>query len=86
MFWPIVGIMAAALTMFSFIPQILKIIKTKSASDVSILTFVQLSIGVTLWIIYGIHLKNIIIIIANTVTLSTLVIALLLCFVYTKGA
>jgi len=68
--------------MFSFIPQIIKIIKTKSACDVSILTLTQLSIGVSLWIIYGIHLKNFIIIMANVVTLVSLITALGLCFIY----
>jgi MtN3 and saliva related transmembrane protein len=84
MFWSIIGFLAAGLTMFSFIPQIIKIIKTKSACDVSVLTLTQLSIGVSLWIIYGIHLKNFIIIMANAVTLATLITALWLCSVYKK--
>lgn len=84
MIWSVVGFMAATLTMFSFVPQILKIFKTKSAADVSVLTLVQLSIGVTLWIIYGLHLKNLIIIVANAITLLTLIIALSLCFIYKK--
>lgn len=85
MFWSIAGILAAGLTMFGFIPQIIKIIKTKSSADVSIFTLTQLSIGVTLWIIYGIHRKDLIIIIANIVTLLSLIIALGLCFIYKKN-
>ena len=84
MVWSLVGFLAAAFTMFGFVPQITKIIRTKSVSDVSILTIIQLSIGVGLWIIYGVHLKNLIIIIANAVTLATLIIVLLLCFIYKK--
>ncbi len=75
MFWPIIGFLAAGLTMFSFIPQIIKIIKTKSACDVSVLTLTQLSIGVSLWIIYGIHLKNFIIIINYYMGIITIKIA-----------
>jgi len=82
MFWVILGSSAAALTMFSFIPQIIKVIKTKSAKDVSLLTILQLSLGVSLWIIYGINLRNTIIIIANSVTLTTLIILLFLYFNY----
>jgi MtN3 and saliva related transmembrane protein len=82
MFWSIIGSSAAVLTMFSFIPQIIKTMKTKSAKDVSLLTLFQLSLGVSLWIVYGIYLKNIIIITANSVTLTTLIILLFLYFNY----
>jgi len=76
MLWTIIGVSAAILTMFAFIPQIIKIFKTKSASDVSPITLIQLSIGVSLWIIYGIHLKDAIIITANSITLMTLILLL----------
>lgn len=80
MFWKIVGSSAAVLTMFSFIPQIIKVWRTKSAGDVSLLTLLGLSLGVLLWIAYGIHLKDFIIICANSITLATLVILLFLYF------
>lgn len=76
MFWSVIGSTAAILTMFGFVPQIIKVWKNKSAKDVSLTTLVQLSGGVSLWIAYGIHLKDIIIITANAVTLTTLVILL----------
>jgi len=82
MFWSIIGFTAATLTMFSFIPQIFKVIKTKSAKDVSIITLFQLSLGVSLWIAYGWHLKDVIIIGANSITLVTLIILLFLYFNY----
>jgi MtN3 and saliva related transmembrane protein len=85
MIWRVIGSMAAVLTMFSFLPQIVKIIRKKSASDVSLATILQLSLGVSLWIAYGIARKDLIIIIANVVTLSTLVILLYLYFNYAKG-
>ncbi|MDI6759172.1 MAG: SemiSWEET transporter [Candidatus Omnitrophota bacterium] len=78
MIWTVIGFSAASLTMFAFIPQILKVLKTKSAKDVSIITLLQLSVGVCLWIAYGIHLKDAIIIIANSVTLATLIILLVM--------
>lgn len=73
---------AATLTMLGFIPQIALSLRTKSVKDVSPLTLFQLLFGVTLWIIYGIHLKDAIIIGANFVTLITLVILLILYFKY----
>ncbi len=76
MLWTLVGITAALLTMFGFVPQCIKMWKTKSVKDVSGMTLVQFSIGVTLWMFYGIHLRDYIIIAANAVSLSTLLIAL----------
>ena len=78
----ILGFSAACLTMFAFIPQIIKAFKSKSVKDVSPVTLFQLSLGVLLWIAYGIHLKDAIIIIANTVTLLSLIILLFLYFSY----
>jgi MtN3 and saliva related transmembrane protein len=76
MLWMVLGIAAASLTMFGFIPQIIKMWKTHSAQDVSGLTLVQFGAGVTLWMLYGIHLEDFIIIGANAICLATLIIAL----------
>lgn len=84
LFWTIIGVSAASLTMFAFIPQIVKVLNTKSAKDVSLTTLIQLSLGVTLWIAYGIHLKDTIIIIANSITLTSLIILLCLYFNYRR--
>lgn len=82
MIWQLIGSSAAVLTMLSFIPQIVKVIKNKSAKDVSLVTLLQLSLGVSLWIIYGVHLRNLIIITANSITLFTLLILLFLYKLY----
>ncbi|MBU1727413.1 MAG: hypothetical protein KJ880_07270 [Candidatus Omnitrophica bacterium] len=84
--WPAVGAAAALLTMFSFVPQIIKGFRTKSVKDVSIITLVQLSIGVSLWMLYGAYLRDRIIIVANAITLTSLVILLVLYFIYGRKA
>jgi MtN3 and saliva related transmembrane protein len=76
MVWTIVGIAGASCTMFGFVPQIIKMWKTRSVKDVSGLTLVQFGAGVTLWMLYGIHLHDFIIIGANAVSLTSLFIAL----------
>lgn len=81
MFWHILGSAAAILTMFAFVPQIIKTFEKKSARDLSLIMLVQLSLGVSLWVIYGVYLGNFIIIAANGVTLACLVI---LAFLYWK--
>jgi len=70
--------------MFAFLPQIVKVLRTKSAKDVSIVTLIQLSLGVSLWIIYGIYLRDAIIISANGVTLLSMLILLRLYWRFTK--
>lgn len=84
MHWELIGFTAAALTTSAFIPQVAKMYKTKSANDISLVTLLQLSAGVSLWVLYGIYLKNRIIILANSVTLLTLLIALFLYYSYTS--
>ena len=74
--WTILGIAAALLTMFGFVPQIMKMWTTHSVKDVSGLTLIQFSVGATLWILYGIHLQDFIVIGANAIYLVTLLIAL----------
>jgi MtN3 and saliva related transmembrane protein len=73
--WTIVGIGAALLTMSGFVPQVVKMWRTRSVKDVSGLTLGQLSAGVALWIMYGIHLDDVIIITANAMSLAILLIA-----------
>ncbi len=80
LFWPTIGALAACLTMFSFIPQIVKVARKKSSGDLSLVTLLQLATGVSFWIAYGVYLKDSIIIAANTITLITLVILLALYF------
>ncbi|MCX5694537.1 MAG: SemiSWEET transporter [Candidatus Omnitrophica bacterium] len=82
MIWTIIGILAATLTMFSFVPQIFRSLRTKSVKDVSPVTLFQLSSGVMLWMIYGIARSDLIIIFANLVTLVTLSILIFLYFKY----
>jgi len=82
MIWEIVGTSAAILTMFSFFPQILKVLKTKSEKDLSLITLLQLASGVFLWFLYGLYRKDPIIIIANVVTFISLSILLFLYFSY----
>lgn len=85
MFWELIGLSAAVLTSFAFIPQVAKMYSKKSAKDISLITLFQLSLGVGLWIIYGIHLKNIIIIAANAFTFFTLLCAIGLYHKYKAG-
>ncbi len=64
----ILGIIAATCTTFSFLPQAIKVIKTKQTKDLSLGMYTVFTIGVFFWLIYGIFLKEMPIIIANIIT------------------
>jgi len=63
------GIAAGLLCTISFLPQVFKIYKQKSARDISLVTFITFALGVFIWLIYGITIKEIPIILANGFTL-----------------
>ena len=65
----IIGLAAATCTTAAFLPQVIKVWKTKSATDISLAMFLVLTTGIVLWLIYGIIIVDISIIAANTVTL-----------------
>lgn len=72
----IIGLVAACLTTASFVPQVYKIWKTKSADGVSLTMFSMFLLGVILWLIYGILLGSVSMTIANIITavLATIII------------
>lgn len=61
------GYIAGALTTFSFIPQLIRIFKTKSAHDISLVFNAMFLIGIFLWLTYGILIKETPIIIWNAI-------------------
>jgi len=65
----IIGLAAAACTTFSFLPQAIKVIKTKQTKDLSLLMYSVFTTGVLLWLIYGISVNDTPLIIANCITL-----------------
>lgn len=65
----IIGLIAGSLTTVSFLPQVIKTWRSKSAKDISLSMFLSFCIGVLLWIIYGLLLGELPIIIANFITL-----------------
>ena len=66
----ILGIIAGFLTTLSYLPQVIKIWSTKSTKDISLGMFFILSLGIFLWLIYGILIKDLPLILANSVTFA----------------
>lgn len=65
----LLGTLAGALTTVSFIPQVIKTWRCRSAADISYGMFLLFGAGVALWLAYGIALGAKPIIIANAITL-----------------
>jgi MtN3 and saliva related transmembrane protein len=65
----LVGLVAGFLTTASFLPQVIKTWKSRSAKGLSLGMFSLFCTGVLLWLIYGIMVKDIPVIVANLVTL-----------------
>lgn len=65
----VIGFAAAFCTTAAFVPQLVRVLKLKSAHEISLGTFLLFSIGVFLWLIYGLHVGSKPIIASNAVTL-----------------
>lgn len=66
----LVGTAAALLTTASFVPQVVKVWRTKRADDLSLIMYLMFWVGVALWLAYGIHLGSFSITVGNGVTLT----------------
>lgn len=66
-FITILGFVAGVLTTFSFLPQVIKIWRTKSTKDISLPMYVIYTTGIFLWLVYGVLLNQSPIYIANII-------------------
>ncbi len=77
-----IGYVAGLLTTICLIPQLMKIIITKSTNDISLSTFIVLLLGQILWAIYGILVFDLRIIIANIISLLITVFIIFFTLIY----
>ncbi len=82
--WEIVGIGAAIGTTSGFIPQIIRGVRTKKLEDISPIMYILLIFGLSLWLSYGVHLKDMIIIVANAAAIAFSVFILILRYKYMR--
>jgi MtN3 and saliva related transmembrane protein len=64
-----IGFFGAFCTTVAFLPQALKVYKTKSTKDISLSMFIIFTVGVLSWLLYGINISDLPIILANSITL-----------------
>jgi MtN3 and saliva related transmembrane protein len=77
-----VGMIAGTLTSIAAVPQLIKTLRTRHARDISIWQPLLLSLGVALWLIYGILIQNAPLILANIIPLACNVLLTILKLLY----
>ena len=82
----LLGMAAGSISAITFLPQVIKTWKTKSAGDISLLMFAFATISVLMWLAYGIILGDIPIIYTNSLVLICSVIMLYFKFRFRKKA
>jgi MtN3 and saliva related transmembrane protein len=72
----VIGLTAAFLTTFAFLPQSIKTIKTKHTKDLSLSTLIMVDFGLVAWLVYGLMTNSLPVIAANTVSIVIMTIIL----------
>lgn len=80
----VLGGVAACLTAFASIPQVLKCFRTGKSGDLSMKMLIALASGFLLWLIYGLMRGDLIIVAANA--MSLVLAAILLSFKMRENA
>lgn len=78
----IIGFVAGGLSSALFVPQIIKIIKEKSAEELSLVTCIIGVISSGLWLWYGIINEHISMIVTNSISVLATIVLLFLKFKY----
>lgn len=71
-----IGGLAAMLTTASFVPQVWLTVRTRDVSGISLGMYSCFTLGVALWLVYGLSIGSLPVTIANCITL-TLALAIL---------
>jgi len=81
----LIGIIAGILTTSAYIPQTIKVIKSKSAKDFSWIWLIFMIIGILLWFLYGLMLKSLALIFANGISIMSLLTIAVVKYVYRQS-
>ena len=72
-FATVIGLAAAVCTTAANLPQLKKAWTTGQTDDISLKMLLLLACGLGLWVVYGVLQKDIVIILANAISLALLV-------------
>lgn len=66
----LIGMIAGVLTTLAYVPQVLKVWRSRSARDISLGMFLLMNTGIALWLVYGLLIASPGLIGANLVSLG----------------
>lgn len=64
-----IGSIAAVLTTFAFLPQVIKVIKTKDTESIALGMYLMQVVGIGLWLVHGLAIQDMPLIAANSISL-----------------
>ena len=64
----VLGLLAGSLTTVAFVPQVLRVWRTRSTSDISMPMYAVFTSGTMTWLLYGLALGALPVILANVIT------------------
>jgi len=64
-----IGSIAAVLTTFAFLPQVIKVIKTKDTESIALGMYLMQVVGIGLWLVHGLVIQDLPLISANSISL-----------------
>lgn len=72
-----IGSIAVILTTFAFLPQVIKVIKTKDTESIALGMYLMQVLGIALWLAHGLIIHDLPLILANSVSfiLSAIILA-----------
>lgn len=65
----VLGLAAALFTTSAFLPQVIRAWRTRSTGDLSYGTFVTYAIGLSMWLAYGLMIRDLPLVLSNGTTL-----------------
>jgi MtN3 and saliva related transmembrane protein len=82
----LIGYIAATLTTISFLPQLIRVVRLRSARDISLGMFLIFTTGTFFWLIYGVLARSAPVWIANAITFALSLSILVLKLRYDRHA
>ena len=81
----LIGIAASTFTSLTLLPQLVKIIRERDGGGTSYAMLIVLFVGLSLWIVYGVMKDDVIIIVANAVSLVINVLTGIFTFIHRRS-
>ena len=80
----LIGPFAVLFSVIGFMPQVIKTLVTKKTSDVALAQPVMIALGMVLWSVYGVMIKDFVIITSNILIFSLNLVVIIMKLKYKK--